>query len=91
MARSSLLANRRRPRQSIMNALRTALQIPLLVVIVYLGSINLYMLIQAWRGPWFGFDWHFFAYFAEGFLEVVLLVWLYRWLAPPAKAGEKQA
>jgi len=72
-----------------MHALRTALQIPLLVVIVYLGSVNLYTLIQALRGPSFGFAWPFYASVAEGILEVVLLVWLYRWLGGPAKTGEK--
>ncbi|MHA3771177.1 hypothetical protein ACXR0O_06520 [Verrucomicrobiota bacterium sgz303538] len=64
-----------------MKVLRTILQIPLLLLILYIGSVSGYELIRAIQyGGWQHFDWRFYAHTAQGPLEVAVLVWLYRWL-----------
>ena len=64
------------PIPNSMKTIRTILQIPVLLLILYLGVLNLYSVMRAMQsGPSFGFAWNFYASVAEGCLEVTLLVW----------------
>jgi hypothetical protein len=68
----------------IMKTLKTVLQTPVLLLILYLGSVNLYETVRAFQAtPRMGFGWELYASVAEGILEVALLVVLYRWLGRP--------
>ena len=73
-----------------MKTLKTVLQTPVLLLILCLGTLNLYSVIQTFQAtPRFTFGWGFYAPIAEGVLEVALLVLLYRWLGrstPPTNA-----
>ena len=73
-----------------MKTLKTVLQTPVLLLILYLGSVTLYETARAFQAPprmWFA--WQFYASFAEGALEVALLVMLYRWLGRSPTAEPK--
>ena len=64
-----------------MKTLKTVLQTPVLLLILYLGSVTLYETARALLAtPRMGFGWQFYASVGEGILEVALLVVLYRWL-----------
>ena len=66
-----------------MKALRTILQIPLLLLILCIGSLSCYEVIRNLQNVGLQhLDWRFYAHTALGVLEVVVLVWLYRWLSP---------
>ena len=67
-----------------MRILRAILRIPLLLLIFFLGSVTAYEVIRTLQNvSLHKLDWTFYAHFTEGALEVVVLVWLYRWLQPP--------
>lgn len=71
-----------------MKTLNTILRIPLLLLILYVGSFTAYGVILAIQKDGFlNLNWKFYAYALEGALEVAVLVWIYRWLERPA-AGE---
>lgn len=64
-----------------MKYVKSVLRIPLLVLILYLGSVSGYELIRAVQSVGIqSLDWKFYAYAVQGAFEVLVLVWLYRWL-----------
>ena len=64
-----------------MKTLRTVLQTPVLLLILYLGSVTVYETARALQAiPRMGLGWQFYASIVESILENALLVVLYRWL-----------
>ena len=73
-----------------MKTLKTVLQTPVLLLILYLGSVTVHETVRALQAiPRMGFGWQFYASIVESILEVALLVVLYRWLGRPATTEPK--
>jgi len=74
-----------------MRILRTILRIPLLLLIFFVGSVTAYEVIRTVQNvSLHKLDWTFYGHATQGALELVVLVWLYRWLQPP-NAGKASA
>ena len=74
-----------------MRIFRAILRIPLLLLVFFIGSVTAYEVIRTVQNVSFQkLDWTFYANAIEGALEVVVLVWLYRWLQP-SNVGEASA
>jgi hypothetical protein len=66
-----------------MKTLRTILQIPVLLLILYLGSVSGSQLIRdVQHGNFPPYDWRSYAHIVLGVLEIVVLIWVYRRLDP---------
>ena len=66
-----------------MTKLRTVLQIPLLVLILYIGTISAYQIIRMIQSGAIPYaDWQSYAHFALAALEILILIPVYRWLTP---------
>lgn len=66
-----------------MKTLKALFRIPLFLLILYLVSVTGYEVIRPIQNIGIAnLDWRFYAYALQGALELVLLIWIYRWLGP---------
>ena len=69
-----------------MTKLRTVLQIPLLVLILSIGSVSGYEIIRMVQSGHIPYaDWQSYAHFVLAALEIMILIRVYRWLSPDAQ------
>ena len=69
-----------------MTKLRTFLQIPLLGLILYIGSVSGYQIIRAAQSGAIPYaDWQGYAHFVLAALEIIILIRVYRRLSPDAQ------
>ena len=64
-----------------MQTLKAIVRIPLLILVLYLGAVTGYEVIRGIQNIGVvNLNWRFYAYALQGALELVLLLWIYRWL-----------
>ena len=73
-----------------MQTLKAIVRVPLLLLILWIGSLTAYQVLSVVRDSGiFSLGWRSGAYALQGILEVVVLVWIYRWLERPVAVAER--